>query len=64
ADGEAIARDGLTDEEVEKTFEGSITITRILTEKQATAVSFVTAEGPVMFFIRNRLLDLSTKRPI
>ena len=54
----------IADEEVEKNFEGSITITRILTEKNATAVSFITAEGPVMFFIRNRVLDLSTKRPI
>ena len=54
----------IAEEEVPKNFEGSITITRILTEKQATAVSFVTAEGPVMYFIRNRLLDLSTKRPI
>ncbi|MDI9409321.1 MAG: PilZ domain-containing protein [Candidatus Pacebacteria bacterium] len=54
----------IANEEVEKYFEGTITINRILTEKNATALSFITAEGPVMFFIRNRLLDLSTKRPI
>ena len=54
----------IEDEDPKNRFDGSLIVARKLTEKNATALSFQTADGPIMYFIRMRWLDLSERKPI